>query len=118
MLKERREIVAHVQEHLHDSERAVEATLTAIGMLAAALPQARERAGISPVAGQAAFDSIAAALSGIVQVRAHMVAAHGHLEETRTAFRLPIVDTGAGYVKPARGERSGVVELVPDSVAA
>lgn len=118
MLKERREIVAHVQGHLHDSEMAVEATMTAIGRLVAALPLARESAGISPVAGQPAFDSIAAAMAGIVQVRGHMIAAHQHLEATRAAFRLPIIDTGAGYVKPAAGQPRAFVELVPDSAAA
>lgn len=118
MLKERREIVETIQGQLNDAELAVEAALTAIGSLAISLPAARKRANISPVAGQAAFNSIGAAMATIVQVRSHMVDAHGHLETTRGEFRMPVVDTGAGYEKPARELVKGALELVPQAEAA
>jgi hypothetical protein len=118
MLNERRQIVADVQGPLEESEIAIEAAYAAIGKLAMLLPEARKRARISPVAGQPAFDSIVAALSGIVQVRSHIIDAHGHLDETRDAYRLPIVDTGAGYEKPSFGMEAGALALVSESKAA
>ncbi len=104
MLKERREIVEGLRDQLHETEMAVESALVAIGQLVTALPIARAKANISPVAGQAAFDSMAAALAGIVRVRGHMVDAHGHLEQTRGQFRMPVV--GAGRAMRSRRPRS------------
>ncbi len=118
MLKERREIVEGIQGQLKDTELAIEAAITAIGRLVVSLPVARERANIAPIAGQAAFASIGAAMAGIVEVRGHMVDAHCHLDEARGQFRLPIVNTGAGYEKPARVLTSGHLEAVPESAAA
>ena len=114
MLKERREIVEGLRDQLHETEMAVESALVAIGQLVTALPIARAKANISPVAGQAAFDSMAAALAGIVRVRGHMVDAHGHLEQTRGHFRMPVVGAGAGYEKPPAAQ----LEIVPTSAAA
>jgi hypothetical protein len=118
MLKERREIVDDIQSQLNEVELAVEAAFTAIGSLAISLPVARRRANISPVAGQAAFDSIGAAMAGIILVRSHMVDAHAHLEDTRAQFRMPVVGTGAGYEKPPRELVKGALEIVPASQAA
>ena len=101
MLKERRAIVEDIQGQLLEAETAVEAAITSIGRLAILLPDARVRAQISPVAGQAAFDSVGAALAGIVQVRGQMVATHENLEGLRTAFRMPEVAAGGLYEKPA-----------------
>lgn len=118
MLKERREIVEDLRDGLHEAELAVEAALVAIGKLAISLPAARSAINISPVAGQPALDSIGAALMGIVHVRGHMVAAHGHLEATRGQFRLPIVGAGAGSEKPPSELHTQALHPVPNSAAA
>lgn len=118
MLKERRAIVQDVQGQLHEVEMAVEATITSIGRLAILLPDARARAMVSPVAGQPAFDSIGAALAGIVMVRGHIVSAHEHLEKTRTDFRMPEVAAGGLYEKPAADILKGNLSVVPGRAAA
>jgi hypothetical protein len=117
MLKERREIVEHIQGQLHEAEMAVEAAITSIGRLAILLPDARARARVSPVAGQAAFDSVGAAMAAIVSVRGHMVCAHEHLEQTRTDFRMPEVAAGGGYEKPAKDLVKGTLTVVPARAA-
>jgi hypothetical protein len=102
MRKERLEIVELVQQQLYASEIAVEAALSAIARLTVTMPEARARAGISPIAGQPAFDSIGAALAGIIVVRGHMVETHAQLDATREQFRMPVVATGGGFEKPPR----------------
>lgn len=118
MLKERREIVENIQGALEDVELAVEATISSIGWLAILLPDARARAKVSPIAGQAAFDSVGAAMAAIVSVRGHMVSAHTHLEQTRSDFRMPEVAAGGGYEKPAKELVKGGLAVVPARAAA
>ena len=113
MLKERRAVVQAIQGQLLEAEIAVEAAITSIGRLAILLPDARARAQVSPIAGQGAFDSIGAALAGIVTVRGHMVRAHEHLEKTRTDFRMPEVAAGGLYEKPAADLVKGNLTIVP-----
>ena len=118
MLKERRAVVEDIQGQLFEAEMAVEAAFTSIGRLAILLPDARARVQISPVAGQGAFDSLGAAIAGIVTVRGHMVSAHEHLERARTDFRMPEVAAGAGFEKPPRGLANGGLTVVPTRAVA
>lgn len=118
MLKERRAVVQDIQGQLHEAEMAVEAAITSIGRLTVLLPDARARAQISPVAGQGAFDSLGAAMAGIVTVRGHMVTMHGQLEQTRTDFRMPEVAAGGLYEKPPREIVKGNLSVVQESAAA
>jgi len=111
MRKEKMEIVEFVQRQLHASEMAVEAALSAIARLALTLPEARMRAGVSPIAGQPAFDGVGAALAGIIQVRGHMAETHAQLDATREMLRMPPVATGGGFIKPPR---AGVDAGAPD----
>lgn len=113
MLKERRAVVEEIQGQLVEVEMAVEAAFSSIGRLAILLPDARMRAQISPVAGQGAFDSLGAAMAGIVAVRGHMVATHEHLEKARADFRMPEVAAGGGYEKPPRDLVKGGLAVVP-----
>ena len=111
MRREKTEIVELVQRQLHASEMAVEAALSAIARLALTLPEARMRAGVSPIAGQPAFDGVGAAFAGIIQVRGHMAETHAQLDATREMFRMPPVATGGGFIKPPR---AGVDAGTPD----
>ncbi len=111
MRKEKAEIVELVQQQLHASEMAVEAALSEIARLALIMPEARARAGVSPIAGQPAFDGVGAALAGIIQVRGHMAETHAQLNATRELYRMPPVATGGGFIKPSRAGRD---EEAPD----
>jgi hypothetical protein len=117
MLKERRAVVEDIQGQLLETEIAVEAAITSIGRLAILLPDARIRARVSPVAGQAAFENIGAAMAKIVDVRGHMVAAHEHLEQARADFRMPELAAGGGYEKPPRDLVKGGLSVVSAAAA-
>jgi hypothetical protein len=103
MLNERRRVAEALRDQLHEAELAVEEALTAIGRLTLSLPVARSQCNISPTVGQAIFDSLGAAVSGIVEVRGHVGNAHHRLEEVRGELKFPVVGTGAGSVKPSSG---------------
>lgn len=92
-----REVVGkNLGRKLQAAEAAVDHALIETAVLAAALPEARMRAGLSGVTGQAAFDDLAAALSALTQARARLVGAHRTL--SALARRMGLDNLAAGPV--------------------
>lgn len=76
-----REQLAHsVGRRLIEAEATLDRALAAAAELAAILPTARERAGLSAVVGQKVFDQVGQTLSQIVAARASLVATHRALD--------------------------------------
>ncbi|MFN3537365.1 MAG: hypothetical protein ACK4Y4_07975 [Brevundimonas sp.] len=79
---------------IHAAEAAMDHALIEIAALTAALPEARMRAGVSGVTGQAAFDDLAASLSSLTQARARLGGAHRTLAALARRMGLETLATG------------------------
>jgi hypothetical protein len=79
---------------LFAAEAAVDAALAATADLTAHLPVARADAMLSAVAGQPAFEGAAAAVSALVQARAHLVRTHTTLAALARSLKLDDLAVG------------------------
>lgn len=122
MLKERLALAQKVAAELHEAEAAIDAAILKMSKLMATMPEAQTSAKLSPVATDAAFVHMSAALGGIMSSRTNMVALHNELNtiKDKMGLRNVVVGTGdLGKLVPGRGmlvESDPIVE--PDVKAA
>ncbi|MFN3814739.1 hypothetical protein [Brevundimonas sp.] len=79
---------------IHAAEMALDHALIDVATLAAALPEARMRAGVSGLTGQAAFDDLAACMMALTQARARL--GGGHRTLAALARRMGLETLAAG----------------------
>ena len=104
---------------LEAAEQAIDRALIETAALMAALPQARNDAYLSALAGQKAFEGVAAGIAALTEARRGVVQAHrvlGYL-----AQRLGVEATAVGPVdkpadRPARRRRSAPSDAVETPV--
>jgi len=91
---------------LYATEHAIDQALFEAATLAAALPVARAEAWLSAVAGQRAFDGVAAAITALAEARANIVRTHNAL--SALARRLGMEPLAVGPLdKPGDGPPIG-----------
>jgi hypothetical protein len=110
------EVVGRDLSHkLHTAEMALDHALIEVATVAAALPEARIRAGVSGVTAQGAFDDVAACLSALTHARARL--GGGHRTLAALARRMGLEPLAAGPMdkpedRPPMDGSTGVQNMV------
>ncbi|MFN4296029.1 MAG: hypothetical protein ACK4FB_04245 [Brevundimonas sp.] len=104
-----------LSRRLHAAEAALDHALIEVATLAAALPEARMRAGVSGATGQAAFEDLAACLSALTQARGRL--GGGHRTLAALARRMGLETLAAGPMdkpedRPPMDGSNGVRNMV------
>ena len=121
MLKERLAIANKLASDLHEAEAAIDAAIKKMGALMASLPEAQQSAKLSPVAGDAAYSHLGAAINGMLAGRTNMVALHHELNtiKDKVGLRNVIVGTGdLGKLVPKREALAEADDIVVSDVQA
>lgn len=103
-----------VSRRLHKSESTLDAALQDVARLAALLPRARIKSGLSAVAGQRAFDGTAAAISALTEARAHLVRTHVTLAALARQLGLDTVAVGPLDKPDDRPPVGGNILILPE----
>ena len=103
MLKQRREACEPVAETLFEAEAAIDAAISKIAALAAAIPAARVQAGLSALFGQDAVERISDTLAAMAQARRGIVETHKELAVVQKQIGLGAVAYGGDVQKPDPG---------------
>jgi Zn-dependent alcohol dehydrogenase len=121
MLKERLALANKIASDLHEAEAAIDAAIKKMGTLMVTLPEAQQSAKLSPVASDAAFSHLSAAIHGLMAGRSNMVALHNELNsiKDKVGLRNVIVGTGdLGKLVPKRASLAEADSIVADDVKA
>ncbi|MEH6663637.1 MAG: hypothetical protein V7678_02200 [Brevundimonas sp.] len=107
-----------LSRQIHAAEMALDHALIEVASLAAALPEARIRAGISGVTAQAAFDDLAACLSALTHARSRL--GGGHRTLASLARRMGLGALAAGPMdkpedRPPMDGSDGVRNMVNET---
>jgi hypothetical protein len=89
-----------VADQLFETERSVDAAMAQAAKLVETMLIGRRTLDLSAVAGQSALRRVAAAVSGLGEVRGSLVVAHANLERLGQSLNLPIEASGGG-AKPS-----------------
>jgi hypothetical protein len=90
------DIAVNLAGKLFEAEAAIETAFKKIGVLAQALPDARENAGMASTVGQAAFAAVMESMAGQVQSRSAMIAVHEELARIKATSPYRSVAIGGG----------------------
>ena len=104
MFRERSEAVDRLAAKLFSAERALDLALIEIAELSAEIPRTRMDTGLALCVPQQAVEHMGAALTGMVQVRGAVAAAHEALEQARRRAGLPRVTAVGGGDKDWTGD--------------
>ncbi|WP_417229885.1 hypothetical protein [Brevundimonas sp.] len=113
----RQSIGETVSRRLHKSESTLDTALHEMARLAAFLPQARARAGLSAVTGQKVFDETAAAIGALTEARAHLVRTHVTLAALARQLGLDTVAVGPLDKPDDRPPVGGNILTLPENRA-
>lgn len=94
MLNDRLTAAKMVAEKLVALEDAIDTAIICAAELAAVAPQARRKANLSAVVGQAAIAMTGEAIAALYTARAHTVAAHSEYAEVRNQIGIKPSMTG------------------------
>ncbi|HMO74441.1 MAG TPA: hypothetical protein PKD99_02085 [Sphingopyxis sp.] len=106
MLKERLAIAQKVAQEVHEAEAAIDMAIAKLGVLVTSLPEAQAAAKLSSVAGDTAFGHLQAAIGGMFNGRAGLVALHNELASMKDKVGLRHIVVGfgdAGKLLPPSG---------------
>lgn len=103
-----RQIVAQgLAERLFAVEDAIDAALTRVAELSAAMPQARAEARLPAMIGQDALAGAAETFAALVEARRRIVETHASLDTARTQIGLKEIAGGDLIPKPAPFDTEG-----------
>lgn len=105
-----------LSRRIHAAEAAIDLALIEIAGLAAALPEARVKAGLSATTAQAAFTGVAASLSSLTESRAHLGETHRALAALARRMGLHGVAVGPADKPEDRPPLDGTKGVQPNVV--
>ena len=94
MPQDRNVVAVRVARKLAVAEHAIDTAMTAMGQLAAALPEARIAVGFAAQVGNSQLGDVVSALNGLHTVRTHVVNTHKYLNELRAEHGLVEIAQG------------------------